>query len=163
MILGLFETHLYVENLERSIQFYKDKLELELCYSDKERNAAFFWMGKPKEYMLGLWQKPKHEIDKRHFAFRCSVDDMVHHAVTYLKERDLAPYNFLKDGKEEPMVFAWMPAIAIYFTDPDGHYLEFIAILDGPSRPELGIITYKEWNQLNTSEHKISHDDDAKI
>ncbi len=43
------------------------------------------------------------------------------------------------------MVFAWMPAIAIYFNDPDGHQLEFIAILAGKGQPALGVISYDEW------------------
>lgn len=38
-----------------------------------------------------------------------------------------------------------MPAIAIYFNDPNQHYLEFIAILDGEVRPKLGIISYEKW------------------
>ena len=38
-----------------------------------------------------------------------------------------------------------MPALAIYFNDPDGHILEFIAIIDGEARPELGVIPYEEW------------------
>lgn len=145
MIKGLFETHLFVENLETSIDFYKNILGLEQCYFEKERRAAFFWIGRPKEAMLGLWEKPRGEIDKRHFAFRCDAEDVLHKSVTFLKHRNLQPYNFLNDGIERPMVFAWMPAIAIYFNDPDGHSLEFIAILDGKPRPELGVISYDEW------------------
>ncbi|WP_299568647.1 hypothetical protein [uncultured Pedobacter sp.] len=38
-----------------------------------------------------------------------------------------------------------MPAIAIYFNDPDGHYLEFISIIEGEAKPELGVISYEEW------------------
>jgi lactoylglutathione lyase len=150
MIKGLYETHIYVEDLQRSIAFYRDVLELELCYENPERQIAFFWVGKPKEYMLGLWEKPKAEIDKRHFAFRCDVDDVLNKSVGYLKARDLNPYNFLKDGTEQPMVFAWMPAIAIYFNDPDGHWLEFIAILDGDAKPELGVVSWDEWTRLNS-------------
>ena len=148
MIKGLYETHLFVENLERSIDFYKNILGSEQCYYEKERRAAFFWIGKPKEAMWGLWEKPKKEIDKRHFAFRCEVEDILTKSVNFLKERNVSPYNFLKDGTEAPMVFAWMPAIAIYFNDPDGHYLEFIAILEGKSRLELGIISYEKWRDL---------------
>lgn len=148
MIKGLYETHLFVENLERSIDFYKNILGLEQCYFEQERRAAFFWIGKPKEAMLGLWEKPTKEIDKRHFAFRCDVEDVLTRSVTFLKERNLKPYNFLNDGTETPMVFAWMPAIAIYFNDPDGHQLEFIAILEGKSRPELGVISYEKWKEL---------------
>ncbi len=145
MIKGLYETHLYVEHLETSIDFYANVLGLEQCHSEAERRVAFFWIGKPKEAMLGLWEKPKAEIDIRHFAFRCDVEDVLNKSEAYLKARNLQPYNFLKDGTTRPMVFAWMPAIAIYFNDPDGHILEFIAILDGEGRPELGVISYEEW------------------
>lgn len=145
MIKGLYETHLFVENLETSIGFYKNILQLQQCYYEDERRAAFFWIGQPKEAMLGLWQKPKEDIDKRHFAFRCDKEFVLNQATDFLKAHGLKPYNFLNDGTDRPMVFAWIPAIAIYFTDPDGHYLEFIAVLDGESRPELGVISYEEW------------------
>jgi lactoylglutathione lyase len=145
MIKGLYETHLFVENLETSIFFYKNILGLEQCYFEQERRAAFFWIGKPKEAMLGLWEKPRKEIDKRHFAFSCDKEFILNESVTFLKANKLQPYNFLKDGMEVPMVFAWMPAISIYFNDPDGHILEFISILDGEGKPQLGVITYEEW------------------
>ncbi len=145
MIKGLYETHLFVESLERSVDFYKNKLGLLQAGYEEGRKIAFFWIGKPKEFMLGLWEKPKQEIDIRHFAFRCDAEYILNHAVNYLKERNLQPYNFLKDGNEQPMVFAWMPAIAIYFNDPDGHVLEFIAVLEGDAKPELGVISYEEW------------------
>jgi len=148
MIKGLYETHLLVENLEKSIDFYANVLGLEMCYFEAERRIAFFWIGKPKEAMLGLWEKPKGEICKGHFAFRCDTDDVLNKSIDFLKERNLKPYNFLNDGTERPMVFCWMPAIAIYFNDPDGNQLEFIAILEGKARPELGVISYEEWLKL---------------
>lgn len=149
MIQGLYETHLFVENLETSIHFYEQVLGLTPCYFEEERRIAFFWVGKPREAMLGLWEKPKSQIYPQHFAFRCDKDFIVTQATTYLKERNLRPYNFLKDGSEQPMVFAWMPAIAIYFNDPDGHQLEFISVLEGDAKPELGIISYEEWMRVN--------------
>lgn len=145
MIKGLYETHIFVENLERSVDFYKNTLGLTLCHYEEGRKIAFFWIGEPKGAMLGVWEKPIDEVEKRHFAFRCEVDDILQHSVRFLKDRNLKPYNFLKDGSEEPMVFAWMPAIAIYFNDPDGNSLEFIAILEGDAKPELGVISYKDW------------------
>jgi catechol 2,3-dioxygenase-like lactoylglutathione lyase family enzyme len=48
MIKGLYETHLFVENLERSISFYGNTLGLEQCYFEQGRRAAF-WIGKPKK------------------------------------------------------------------------------------------------------------------
>ena len=52
------------------------------------------------------------------------------------------------------MVFANIPAIAIYFSDPDGHYLEFIGKLPGKYSPEKGsmVISYDEWLELEKIE-----------
>lgn len=54
-VRGLFETHLTVSNLERSIDFYHNILGLELALQVSERNAAFFWIGDSRHSMLGLW------------------------------------------------------------------------------------------------------------
>ena len=121
MIKGLYETHLFVENLERSIEFYSILLGLEKCHYEEERRASFFWIGESKKSMLGLWEKPKDEIDIRHFAFECEPEWIMNESVDFLKKRNLEFKNFLNDGTERPMVFAWMPAISIYFNDPDGH------------------------------------------
>lgn len=147
MIKGIYETHINVENLEASIEFYQNVLGLEKCGYNDERRIAFFWVGQPQEYMLGIWEKPKSEIVKMHFAFRCDKEDILNNSISFLKERNLKPYNFLKDNNEIPMVFSWMPALAIYFDDPDGHCLEFISILEGQPKPELGIITFDEWER----------------
>jgi lactoylglutathione lyase len=145
MIKGLFETHIYVKDLARSIDFYSNTLGLTQCHYEEERKIAFFWIGKPKEAMLGIWEKPKDEIDIRHFAFSCEVEDVWNKSVSFLESKNLKPYNFLNNGNHKPMVFAWMPALAIYFNDPDGHVLEFIAILEGEAKPALGVISYEEW------------------
>jgi lactoylglutathione lyase len=149
MIKGLYETHLFVKDLQKSIAFYRDILGLQLCGENPERKVAFFWIGEPQQAMLGLWEKPVEEVQIRHFAFRCEVDDILNNSIDYLKQRGLKPYNFLRDSSDQPMVFAWMPAIAIYFDDPDGHVLEFIAILDGDAKPGLGVISYNEWLNAN--------------
>lgn len=150
MIKGLYETHLYVENLERSIAFYKNVLGLEQCRFNNERRTSFFWIGTSKQAMLGLWEKPKEEIDKRHFAFECDPEWINNEAVSFLKSHHIKSWNFLNDGTEGPMVFVWMPAIAIYFSDPDGHYLEFIGILEGKTstNDEKRIVSYEEWFKL---------------
>lgn len=147
-IKGLYETHLYVRDLDRSIEFYGNTLELEQCYYEEGRRAAFFWIGKPKQFMLGLWEKPAEEVQRRHFAFECEPTWVLEESVGFLKQRGLACHNFLNDGTERPMVFAWMPAISIYFDDPDGHSLEFIGLLEGESRPEAGVISYDQWLAL---------------
>ncbi|MFP4846833.1 VOC family protein [Winogradskyella sp. PE311] len=145
MINGLYETHLFVEDLERSIDFYSNVLGLELCRTRDDRRTAFFWIGKPKQQMLGLWEKPKDEIDIRHFAFQCDADWILNDSVAFLKKHNLNFWNFLNDGTERPMVFAWMPAVAIYFSDPDGHDLEFIGLLEGDSKPTKTVLSYEDW------------------
>jgi lactoylglutathione lyase len=44
-VRGLFETHLTVSDLERSIAFYGGALGLELAHREAGRKAAFYWMG----------------------------------------------------------------------------------------------------------------------
>ena len=144
MIKGLYETHIQVSDLENSIQFYTEVLGLELAHKEEGRRIAFLWIGKNKESMLGLWEQ-KENLQTRHFAFTADKEDILNYAVDFLKNKNLKPYNFLKDGTEEPMVFAWMPALAIYFHDPDGNPLEFISILEGEGKPELGVLSYEEW------------------
>ena len=74
MINGVFETHLNVKDLERSIDFYSKTLELEQCYYEQARRIAFFWIGKPQQAMLGLWENKNSEIESRHFAFECDAE-----------------------------------------------------------------------------------------
>jgi catechol 2,3-dioxygenase-like lactoylglutathione lyase family enzyme len=153
MILGLFETHIDVADLDRARRFYSENLGLELGLLDQERRVAFYWVGPRGESMLGLWEKPAGQILPQHFAFRATVEDVLTHAVPYLKQRGLEPRNFLDDGGERPMVFGWMPALAIYFRDPDGHSLEFIAMLPDEPRPEVGVVSWEEWLRLHDREH----------
>ena len=57
-------------------------------------------------------------------------------------------YNFLNDGTGRPMVHSWMSAVSIYFADPDGHELEFIAPLPDQPKPELGVVAWEEWKAI---------------
>jgi catechol 2,3-dioxygenase-like lactoylglutathione lyase family enzyme len=150
MIKGLYETHLFVEDLNRSIDFYTNVLGLQQCRYREQPKTAFFWIGKEKQAMLGLWEKPKEEIDIRHFAFECDPEWILHESVPFLKSHNINFWNFLQDDKEQPMVFCWVPAIAIYFNDPDGHDLEFIGMLPGKtkSNEEKRILTYEDWLKI---------------
>ncbi|WP_308004165.1 VOC family protein [uncultured Chryseobacterium sp.] len=144
MIKGLYETHVQVSDLENAIKFYTEILGLEFAHKEENRRIAFLWIGKNKESMLGLWEQ-KENLQTRHFAFTAEKEDILNYSVEFLKNKNLKPYNFLKDGIEKPMVFAWMPALAIYFNDPDGNQLEFISVLEGDGKPELGVLSYEEW------------------
>lgn len=148
MIRGLFETHISVTDLERSMEFYGSVLGLELGRKEEARRVAFYWLGSRGEAMLGLWEKPAEQVQRQHFAFRATIDDVRTLSVAWLHRRNLPSYNFLEDGTERPMVFGWMPALAIYFDDPDGHSLELIAMLPGKPRPEVGVVSWEEWCRL---------------
>ena len=149
LIRGLFEAHLDVADLERACHFYGEILGLEQGRIDHARRVAFYWIGGRGEAMLGLSEHPATEIRPQHVAFRASLDDVLHRAVLFLQTRNLSPRNFLNDSTERPMVFGWMPALAIYFRDPDGHSLEFIAMLLDPPRPEVGVVSWDAWQRLN--------------
>src|SRR5437868_5044509 len=52
-VRGLFETHLTVSDLQRSVDFYRDVVGLPLVLEVPERGAAFFWIGARGRAMLG--------------------------------------------------------------------------------------------------------------
>ncbi|MNW29124.1 Metallothiol transferase FosB 2 [compost metagenome] len=145
MIQGLFETHINVSDLDRASEFYQHVLGLPLAYEDARR-CRFYWLGEPRKAMLGLWEKKPEHIIRQHFAFETSIEHM-RHIVPWLKERGIEARNFLDDGTDEPLVCGWVPAVSIYFRDPDGHNLEFIAILPDEPQPELGVIAWEEWEK----------------
>jgi len=58
-ISGLYETHLTVSDLDRSVTFYRDVVGLELAHTVPKRHAAFFWIGGRDRSMLGLWCDPQ--------------------------------------------------------------------------------------------------------
>jgi lactoylglutathione lyase len=53
-VRGLFESHLTVSDLGRSVAFYRDVVGLPVALEIPERGAAFFWCGSPRKSMLGL-------------------------------------------------------------------------------------------------------------
>ena len=46
-VIGLFETHLTVSDLQRSVAFYRDVVGLPLALELPGRGAAFFWAAAP--------------------------------------------------------------------------------------------------------------------
>jgi GNAT superfamily N-acetyltransferase len=143
---GLFETHLTVSDLERSIAFYRDVVGLPLALDLPERAAAFFWIGGPGEAMLGLWSSLGSAPVglSLHIALKASLEDVVG-ACDALASRDVTPLSFFGMQTTEPSVIGWMPAAAVYFRDPDGHLIEYLAMLNEPPRPERGIVAWSRW------------------
>ena len=69
-IRGLFEAHLTVSDLDRSIAFYRDVLGLPLAHRIPARQVAFFWVPSSDKAMLGLWSIGTSPLRLRlHIAF----------------------------------------------------------------------------------------------
>jgi catechol 2,3-dioxygenase-like lactoylglutathione lyase family enzyme len=143
MIKGLYETHLPVTDLQRSIAFYRSLgLELALAYDD----AAFFWI-EPKVSWLGLWVVPDgYEKNRtpasfpghgRHIAFRVDFGD-IRSAKMWLAERGIEMIGFRDMDAREPIARPHQQNASVYFYDPDGNHLELISNLpEGtPNTPE---------------------------
>jgi catechol 2,3-dioxygenase-like lactoylglutathione lyase family enzyme len=148
---GLWETHITVSDLDRSIRFYRDVVGLTLAHSVPERHVAFFWIGQPRQAMLGLWSTLTSPMGmKLHFAFRVDVADAIASIAT-LKNAGLWPTGLAGQPINEPEVIPWIPAASVYFRDPDGHSLEYIAMLPEAPAPAAMQMPLSEWLNLQHS------------
>jgi lactoylglutathione lyase len=147
---GLFEAHLTVSDLGRSIEFYRDVVGLPVALVLEERGVAFFWIGDPGEAMLGLWSLGSAPIGlSLHIALRASLGEVLG-ACDALRSNDVMPLSFFGTETTEPSVIGWMPAAAVYFRDPDGHLIEYLAMLPDPPRAERGIVPWSDWETDTT-------------
>jgi lactoylglutathione lyase len=141
----LFESHLTVSDLQRSVSFYRDLVGLPLALELPERDAAFFWVGEAGESLLGLWSLGSAPLGLTlHVAFEVAMSDLLD-APKRLESQGVTPLSFFGAETTEPSVIGWMPAAALYFRDPDGHLLEYLAMLEEDPKPDLGIISWSEW------------------
>jgi lactoylglutathione lyase len=147
-ISGLWETHITVSDLDRSIRFYRDVVGLTLAHSVPERHVAFFWVGQPRQAMLGLWSTLTSPMGmKLHYAFQVDIADAIA-SIAALKDAGLRPTGLTGQPINEPEVIPWIPAASVYFQDPDGHSLEYIAMLPGPPAPAEKQMPLSEWRNL---------------
>ena len=144
----LFEVHMTVADLDRAIAFYRDALGLKLAHIMSERQAALFWIGAAGNAMLGLWAAGSGpQRVALHTAFRASLADVIA-APRALRSAGITPLDFDGRPTDQPVVLAWMPAASIFFRDPDGHLLEYIAMLPHEPRPEYGIVPWRMWELM---------------
>ena len=142
---GLFETHLTVRDLDRSVVFYRDVVGLELALRLPERHVAFFWIGGHGKTMLGVWGVGSAPMQMQlHLAFDAALDEVLS-APARLRAMGVEPLGFNGEPIDEAIVIGWMPAAAVYFKDPDGHMLELLSMLPEPAQPGLGIVSYRDW------------------
>ena len=150
-IRGLFEAHLTVSDLERSVTFYRDVVGLPVALELPERGAAFLWVGAPGRAMLGLWSLGSAPMGLvLHVAFDVALEDVLK-ASERLSAAGVTPLSFFEEETDEPSVLAWMPAAAVYLRDPDGHLLEYLAMLDEAPQPDLGILPWSEWKRRESA------------
>ena len=151
----LFEAHLTVADLDRSIAFYRDVVGLPLAFELRERGVAFFWIGERGGSMLGLWSLGSAPVGlSLHVAFRVSLAEALA-AGDVLRAAGVAPLSFFGTEASEPSVIGWMPAAAVYFRDPDGHQLEYLAMLDDPPDAERGIVSWSDWTSADVQPVRI--------
>ncbi|WP_404467260.1 VOC family protein [Planococcus rifietoensis] len=149
MIKGLYEAHLPVRDLKRSIEFYTS-LELELAYETPK--LAFFWIVKGQSW-VGLWETDKMETPYHpslgHIAFHVDIG-AIRNAMDWLAERGIEGRTaFRFSPEEQPVILPNRPYAhaAVYFHDPDGNSLEFIAPLDFKVEEEFDMMSLAQWNQ----------------
>tara|TARA_R110002049_G_scaffold29972_2_gene102044 strand:- start:129634 stop:130128 length:495 start_codon:yes stop_codon:yes gene_type:complete len=144
-ISGIFETHLPVRDLATSAAFYRDRIGLTLATEIPARNIAFFWVGAPEAGMLGLWGGSSAPLNMTlHFAFRASHEALLS-ACAALTKVGITPLGFNGEPVTEPVVLGWMPALSVYFKDPDGHSIEMLHLLPDAADAVFGTGPLSAW------------------
>jgi len=147
---NVFEVHFSVNDRKLSTEFYERVLGFTLATHIDRRDITFLWMNGPGSGMVGLWgpacPDPPMSRGKSHVAFQLPAEE-VENAPKKLQALDVTPLDF--DGKptDEAIVLCWMPALSVYFQDPDGNSLEFISMLNEQPAPELGVVKLSEWKK----------------
>jgi len=146
--MHLYETHLSVADTEAAQAFYTGVVGLHFAHHDMTRDIIFLWAGHDRRSMLGLWGPTTtygSDFHKSHLAFAVSLAELLG-VGERLRRSGVACQDFRGGQTDEPSVIGWMPSAQLYFRDPDGHSVEFIALLDGTPDPRF-IGSLSEWRK----------------
>ena len=146
--MHLYETHLPVTDTGASQAFYTRVVGLEFAHRDRTRDIIFLWAGEHRRSMVGLWGPSTtygRDFHASHIAFAVSLSDLLK-AGERLRKSGVSCQDFHGTETDEPSVIGWMPSAQLYFRDPDGHSVEFIALLDDtPDANFMGSLS--EWRK----------------
>ena len=121
---ALHHTGYTVSDLDRSVAFYREVLELELIQESADAGRRFAFLGAGGRLFLTLWQQGHAAFEPRqaglhHLAFQVPTLDAVQAAEAKLRARGIAPrYDGVVPHREGA------ESAALFFTDPDGIRLE---------------------------------------
>ena len=139
--MRLYEAHLPVADTARSARFYEEVVGLTFAHRDRTRDIVFLWVGPGRSHMLGLWgpstaRGPAKMPGRHHIAFSVSLPELLEVGAR-LNALGVATKDFDGAATTEPSVIGWMPSAQLYFSDPDGHALEYLALLDDAPEPSF--------------------------
>ena len=114
---GVYEVVIRVRDLERAEKFYCSQLGLEVGLRD-DRGMLFLRAGGSAGMVV--LQQDSGAWPTQHLALRVDAAK-IERAAEQLREQGIEAQG--------PILHEWMPAKSVYFSDPDGHQLEFCAPL----------------------------------
>ena len=115
---------LSVTDLDRSLAFYQEVLDLEVMQMSSDTERRFAFLGTGGRMFLTLWQQSADEFQSRsaglhHLAFQVPTLAMVQATESKLRARGVTPrYDGVVPHREGA------DSAALFFTDPDGIRLE---------------------------------------
>jgi lactoylglutathione lyase len=118
-IAGIYEVAIRVRDMERARTFYMDTLGLEFGLEHPSKPWIFLRAGGQRGMLVLQAEGP--DFPSQHYAFTVP-DAELDEAVAALRAKGVKV--------TDPVTIDWMPARSAYFSDPDGHALEFCAPLE---------------------------------